>query len=170
MEEEEKGERVIRRFGRRVNLFKKRKKPLIRKTVQTLSQRNYLQLIINIVLVLLFLLILIVSLYILRRVLLPKIISNNQIIITPQGSLLSDSNQIKNLIQNSGLEIDTIYFASDASSLTFNLQKNIYVLLSLKKDIRGQIDLVEAISRQLNEDGKRAIYIDLRYNKPIVKF
>jgi hypothetical protein len=32
------------------------------------------------------------------------------------------------------------------------------------------MDLVEAVDKQIKEDGKQAIYIDLRYNKPVVKF
>jgi len=52
----------------------------------------------------------------------------------------------------------------------FRLKEKTGVALSTDKDIPSQLDMVTAIDRQLITDGKQAISIDLRYNKPIVKF
>lgn len=169
MEEEVKNERR-KGFKRSVSLFKRRKKPKIRSTVKVHSHRNYTRLIINITLVLIGIFILTVSLYILRQIFLPKIINNDKVILNPQGSLPPDNNQVKNIILNTGLVVDNVEFSTTSAVVSFRLNKVTQVTLSLEKDIASQMDLVEAVDQQIIEDGKQAIYIDLRYNKPIVKF
>lgn len=169
MEEEVKEERVPR-FNKRVSFFKKRKKPKIRSTVSANSHRNYTRLIINISLIIIGLLIVTVLLFITRRVVLPKLLNRDSVILNPQGAPPPDNNQVKNIIVNTGLVVDEVRFSTNSAVVTFTLNKVTNVILSLEKDIAGQMDIVEAISSQIIEDGKQAIYIDLRYNKPIVKF
>jgi hypothetical protein len=171
MEEEAKEEKKeTPRFKRRVSLFRKRKKPKVRSTVKVHSHRNYTKLITNIVLILLGLFILTTILFILRRVVLPKVMNHDTVIINPQGATAMDNNQVRNIIENTGLVVEQFEFATNSAYVTFTLNKTTQVLVSLDKDIRGQMDLVEAVDKQIKEDGKQAIYIDLRYNKPVVKF
>lgn len=170
MEEEVKEETKINRFNKRVSLFRRRKKPKIRTTVKAHTHRNYTRLIINISLVLLGIFILVVLLFILRQVVLPNFVGHDDVILNPQGSVPPDNNQVKNIILNTGLVVDNVEFASNSAVVTFTLNKVTRVMLSLEKDIAGQMDIVEAVDQQIIEDGKQAIYIDLRYNKPVVKF
>lgn len=86
------------------------------------------------------------------------------------GNGYPDNDQIQNILQNRGMDITGIAFASDSASVTFVVQGSTQVALSKEKDINTQLDMVDAIARQISEDGKQAISIDLRYNKPIVKF
>lgn len=171
MEEEVKEEvKAAPRFKRRVSLFRKRKKPKVRTTVKVHSHKNYTKLITNIVIGLLALFIVITLLFIVRRVLLPNILNRDVVILNPQGAAAMDNNQVRNIIENTGLIVDKFEFATTSAYVTFTLNKTTQVLLSLDKDIGGQMDLVEAVDKQIKEDGKQAIYIDLRYNKPVVKF
>ncbi len=170
MEDEVKEERKTTRFKRRVSLFRKRKKPKLRSTVKVHSHRNYTKLITNIVLGLLALFILITLLFIIRQVVVPKFLNRDKIILNPQGATALNNNQVRNIIENTGLIVDKFEFATTSAYVTFTLNKTTQVLISLDKDIGGQMDLVEAVDKQIREDGKQAIYIDLRYNKPVVKF
>ncbi len=170
MEEEVKEEKKIPRFKRRVSLFRKRKKPKVRSTVKVHSHKNYTKLITNIVIGLLALFIVVTLLFIVRRVVVPSIVNRDVVIINPQGATALDNNQVRNIIENTGLVVDRFEFATTSAIVTFTLNKTTQVLLSLDKDIAGQMDLVEAVDKQIKEDGKQAIYIDLRYNKPVVKF
>lgn len=170
MENEPKKEERKNPYNKRVSLFKKRKKPQIRPLKAVNKQRNYKKLILNAALIIVAIFILATTLYIVRNLFLPLVMINNQKIIIPQGKLLPDNNQVKNIILNAGLSVSDIKFATNSSTVTFKLKKDILVLISTGKDVRNQLDLVEAIESQVMADGKRAIYIDLRYNKPIVKF
>lgn len=170
MEEEVKEEAKISRFRRRVSLFKRRKKPKIRSTVKAHTHRNYTTLVTKIALVLISIFILVVLLFIVRQVFLPKIMSNDKVILSPQGASLMKDSQVKNIIVNTGLIVDNVDFATTSATVSFTLNKVTQVILSLEKDIQSQMDIVEAVDSQIKEDGKQAIYIDLRYNKPVVKF
>lgn len=169
MDKEEK-EKSYPRTNKRVSLFKRRKKPQERPLVRVRKQKSYKRLVINISLVVLGLFILATALYIIKNTVISKFAEGRRGIIAPQANPYPDDNQIKNVIQNSGLQTSGIIFATNSATVTFYFKKDTFVLMSTKKDIRNQLDLVEAISLQLMSEGKRAIYIDLRYNKPIVKF
>ncbi len=169
MDKEER-EKSYTRTNKRVSLFKRRKKPLERPLVRVHKQKSYKRLVINASLVVLSLFILVTALYIVRVTVVSKFIEGEKDIIAPQANPYPDDNQIRNAIQNSGFETAGINFASNSATVTFYFKKDTLVLMSTKKDIRNQLDLVEAISQQLMSEGKRAIYVDLRYNKPIVKF
>lgn len=81
-----------------------------------------------------------------------------------------DNSQIKNTIQSAGLDVSSVIFATNSAEVTFLIHDKTSVYFSAEKDIKNQLDLVQAIDRQLTADGKQAIVIDLRYNKPIVRF
>lgn len=167
--EKEEAQKRKRPLIKRVSLFKKRKKPTERPLVRVKKQRNYTKLIINIALVVIGIFIIVTLLYIIRNVFLPGFVISNNKIIVPQGSVLPDKNQMENIIRNHGMEVDRISFASSSATVSFYFNKSTQVILSTRKEIVSQLDLVEAIDNQLKQEDKRAIYIDLRYNKPIVK-
>lgn len=167
--EKEKEVTRLPRTNKRISLFKKRKKPNERPLVRLKNQKNYKRLTANIIIVVVGIFILATILFIIRNIFIPTLNFNKNEIIIPQGNPYPDNNQVENVLKNSGLEISNIKFASSSSVVSFNLRKKIEVMITTEKDIRSQLDLAEAIDKQMTTDGKRAIYIDLRYNKPIVR-
>lgn len=159
-----------KRVRRRVSLFKRRKKSDIRPFVRERKHREYKKLLLRFFLVVLGIFILASLLLFVRSFVLPSIFHKNQNILNPMGNGYPDNDQIQNILQNRGMDIAGIAFASDSASVTFVMQGSTQVALSKEKDINTQLDMVDAIARQISEDGKQAISIDLRYNKPIVKF
>lgn len=167
----EEAENIVRRKGliKRVSLFRKRKRPQERSQVSAHKHRNYKKFLINVSLIVIVLFILATLLYIVRNIFLQNFLIERQEIIKPQGSVRIDNNQIQNIIQNKGLDIEKIVFSTSSATVSFYFEGKTQVFLSRDKDIDSQLDLIEAIDRQLESDGKQAIYIDLRYNKPIVR-
>ena len=171
MEEKEKSEKEKRpRVKRRVSLFRRRRKPDIRPFVRAKKQRHYKKLIIRLIFVILTLFVLIVILYCIKTFLIPQFFYKNTQILSPEGSSVMDNSQIKNTIQSAGLDVSSVIFATNSAEVTFLIHDKTSVYFSAEKDIKNQLDLVQAIDRQLTADGKQAIVIDLRYNKPIVRF
>ena len=173
MENEEKKTQQIpqeKRIKRRVSLFKRRKKSDIRPFVKERKHREYKKLLLRFFLIVLGLFIITALLLFLRSIVFPNIFHKNLNILNPMGNGYPDNDQIQNLLQNKGMDITRIEFASDSASVTFFIHGSTQVVLSKEKDINSQLDMADAIDRQISEDGKQAISIDLRYNKPIVRF
>lgn len=78
--------------------------------------------------------------------------------------------QIRILISESGLNVSDLSVATDSGIITFTLNSKTQIVISKYKDLNAQLDLIKAIDRKILSDGKQAISIDLRYNKPIVRF
>ena len=158
------------RSKRRISLFKKRRRPDLRPFVREKKKQQGKKLLFTI-LGAAFVLFLIASiLFAFKSYVLEKFFVPDKVLMNPQGELFPDKNQIENVIANKGLDASQIVFASDSATVTFMIKNKTQVTLSLSKNLRSQIDLVESIDRQITMDGKQAISIDLRYNKPIVKF
>lgn len=168
-EEGQKRQKGFNKFNKRVSLFKRRKKPKVRALVKEHKHRDYKKLIINITLLVIVIFIISAALYIVRFAFFQNYMMGQQELVTPQGSPGMDDNQIENIILNKGINLSNVRISTVSSAITFNLEENIQVIITKEKNIDSQLELVEAISRQLKRDGKRAVYIDLRYNKPIVK-
>lgn len=168
--EENKIEKEAPRPKRRISLFRRRKKPNIRPFVREKKSRQGKKIVIYVLGIAFALFFIAGVLFTLKNLILDKIFTSSSEILSPQGEAFPDQNQVENIIRNKGLEAESIQFASDSAIVTFVIKKRTTVVLSLSKDLRSQIDLVESIDRQINLDGKQAISIDLRYNKPIVKF
>ena len=172
MEKEEKQiePQQEKRTKRRVSLFKRRKRSDIRPFVKERKHREYKKLLLRFFLIVLLLFLLAALLFFVRSYVIPGIFHKDVNILNPLGNGYPDNDQLQNILQNKGMDITGIEFASDSASVTFLMRGSIHVALSKEKDINTQLDLADAIVRQMSEDGKQAISIDLRYNKPIVRF
>lgn len=159
-----------KRAKRRVSLFKRRKRSDIRPFVKERKHREYKKLLMRFFLVVLGLFMLAALLFFVRSYVLPSVFHKDLNILNPLGNGYPDNDQIQNILQNKGLDISNVEFASDSASVTFVMHGSTLVTLSKEKDINAQLDMADAVARQITEDGKQAISIDLRYNKPIVRF
>lgn len=154
----------------RISFLKKRRKADIRPFVREKKKLQYKRYIGYFVVFLVFLFLLSGLLYAIRVVVVAKLFEQDKKIINPQGAIKPTNDQIQGILASSGLQISDIYFATGSAVVKFNMKEKISVLLSTDKDIISQLDMVQAIDRQLTGDGKQAISIDLRYNKPVVSF
>jgi cell division septal protein FtsQ len=172
MENEEKKEEQVKapRTKRRVSLFKRRKKSDIRPFVKEHKNRAYKKLLIRFSLFILCLFLFAAVLFSVKVYVIPAIMHKNVSILNPLGNGYPDDDQILEILHNKAMDITGIEFASDSASVVFLFHGSTRVYLSKEKDIGGQLDMVDAIYRQVTMDGKQANSIDLRYNKPIVKF
>lgn len=169
MEKEEPKDQLPKK-KRRVSLFKRRKKSDIRPFVRERKHREYNKFFRTVALAVLALFVFAGLLYGIKSYALPLVFHKNVEILTPTGNGFPDDYQIKSILQNKALNITGIEFASDSATVSFFMFDKTKVFLSKEKDIEGQLDLVEAVYKQMAGDLKQAISIDLRYNKPIVKF
>lgn len=163
-------DKVKPRSKRRLSLFKRRKKPNIRPFVKEKRTKQGKRILMYVLITAFALFFLTGILIAIKNIILYRLVSPESKILSPQGEAFADKNQVENLIKNKGLEAENIIFASDSAVVSFIIKKRTTVTLSLSKDLRSQIDLIESIDKQIIMDGKQAISIDLRYNKPIVKF
>ncbi|MDO8269254.1 MAG: hypothetical protein Q7T54_01120 [Candidatus Levybacteria bacterium] len=155
---------------RKVSLFRRRKKAEIRPFVKAKKHREYKKIIRTFLIFLAVIATLSAFLYLIRFYVIEFFVAKNEELITPQGTVIIDDNRAKEIIEESRLPITGITFATEAALISFTLNGKTKVIVTKYKDIGIQMDLVEAIDRQVTLDGKQAISIDLRYNKPIVKF
>lgn len=169
MEEEIKEESKPKK-KRSVSLFKRRKKSEIRPFVKEKKKREYKKILFAFFIFTFFIFILSAFLYFFRIFVVPNIFQNKSEVISPQGNAIPDDDTIQKTLLDSGLKVSNIKFQNDASIVVFTLNGRTQILLSRFKNIKDQLELIEAIDRQVTADGKQAISIDLRYNKPIVKF
>ena len=154
----------------RISFLKRRKKADIRPFVREKKKRQYKKYVVYFLGFLLGLFLLSGLLYAVRVILIAKIFEENEKIISPQGTPKPTNDQIEQMLDSSNLEISNVHFSTASAVVEFRLKEKTTVSLSTEKDIPSQLDMVVAIDRQLISDGKQAISIDLRYNKPIVKF
>jgi len=170
MEEEKKEELQVPRKKRRVSLFKRRKKPNIRPFVQQKKHREYKKTLTRVFLAFGVLFLLAIALFAVQKFLIPGLFLRNTIMLSPQlNAPLSDS-EMEQLIKESASDITSVQFSSGSAAISYMLHGVTAVYLSPEKDIKQQLALVNAIDRQVLGSGKQAISIDLRYNKPVVKY
>lgn len=170
MEEEKKEEIQVPRKKRRVSLFKRRKKPNIRPFVQQKKHREYKKTLARVFLIIGILFLLAVLLFAVQKFLLPAFFQRNTVILSPQLNAPLSDNEIKQLIKESASDITSVQFSSGSAAISYMLHGATAVYLSPEKDIKQQLALANAIDRQVLGSGKQAISIDLRYNKPVVKY
>jgi hypothetical protein len=154
----------------RISFLKKRKKADIRPFVRDKKQRQSKKYIVYFLVFLVGLFLLSGVLYAVRVIVISKFFEQDEKIINPQGTPKPNNDQIEEMITSSGIQITDIQFSTASAVVEFRLKEKTHIALSTDKDIPSQLDMVTAIDRQLISDGKQAISIDLRYNKPIVKF
>lgn len=108
-------------------------------------------------------------LYAVRFFILEALVSRSEI-ITPQGTSIPDKDAVVRAILDRFPVATAIENYDQVFEATFMIGKETRVYVKTDKSLETQLELVEAISKQIEMDGKKAISIDLRYNKPIVKF
>lgn len=170
MEEEKKEEVHTPGKKRKVSLFKRRRKPNIRPFVQQKKHREYKKTVTRVLIIVFVLFCLAAILFVLQRYFIPNFFLKDQVIVTPQQNIPLTNNEIEKIITESSSDISDVRFSTGSASISFTLRGSVAVYLSPERDIKQQLSLVSAIDRQVITDGKQAISIDLRYNKPIVKY
>jgi cell division septal protein FtsQ len=170
MEEEKITKKEAPKKKRRVSLFKRRKKSDIRPFVREKKKRQYKKYLSALILTVVALFLLVAILLMIKSVVIPRLFHPEAVILSPQGQVLPDNTTVRSIIQGKGLDVTDMQFATDSAMVTFTLHNSTQIYMPLDKNIEEQIRIIEAIDQQLMSEGKRAISIDLRYNKPIVKF
>lgn len=154
---------------RKVSFFKKRKKQEIRPLVREHTTKKNKKLYFLVIFIIFGIIALCALLFALRFAVI-SYFEERQPIISPQGKSLPEFEEIKKSLLESGLEITNINSATSSSYIRFTLNDKTTVYLRKDEQIERQLDMVRSIERQMTIDGKSTISIDLRYNKPIVKF
>ena len=166
MEKEQKVD--IPRKKRKTSLFRRRKKAEIRPFVRAKKQYQLSKILRLFLLVILAIFCITAIIFATKELILPKILYRSERLVSPQGSQYLTQKQIELLLTD--MNIDSLKVKLYGDVITFTLNKKVNVFITQKKDIKQQLVLVLAIDKQITLDGKQAILIDLRYNKPIVKF
>ena len=157
-------------FKRKVSIFKRRKKADVRPFVLETRLKKFKKILVKLFFLVCVLFALAFILYGIRYYMIPYLFEpKEKQIISPIRQTMQILD-IEREIKNSGLNIEDIKFSKDLSVVIFMLNGEIKVYLDPKDDIKSMLILLKAIENQMIEDNKKAIYIDLRYNKPIVKF
>lgn len=154
---------------RRVSLFRRRKKANLRPLVLDKKKREYKKVILLLLFFLGVVILLSLVLTAIRIYIIDGIFVKNEEIISPQ-SIIIGNDEVKNIIKNQNLNTSSVAIATESGEITFVLNGKTKIFMTNRKDVATQIGLVKSIDRQITLDGKQAITIDLRYNKPIVKF
>lgn len=169
MEEEtqEKPQKPLKK--RKVSLFKRRKKAEIRPFVKEKKEKRIKKVFKFLALVIAIIFGISVLLYGIRHLLIITIFSNSTTILTPQSSSTVGKEDVDQVLRKSGIDYKDLVISTSSATITFQTN-NSQIFLSKEKSVEEQIKTVQAILRRLSLDGKRATVVDLRYNKPIVKF
>ena len=170
MEKEKKEEqRATLRKKRIVSIFRRRKKSDIRPFIKEKKQRKFQKILLYLSLCVVLIFFLVGFFFSLRFIVIPKVFeSKNTIILSPVDKNQLQNTDIIHIIEKRSLDISDIIFTD--STVSFLMHRDTKVVFSTEKDIKTQLNILVSIDQQMTFDNKRAIYIDLRYNKPIVKF
>lgn len=167
--EERKEQREKSKRKRIVSIFRRRRKSEIRPFVREKKQRKFKKILFYLFIIIVLIFCLTGFFFSLRFIVIPKFFeSKNAVILSPVDKNQIQNEDIKKLISESGIDVSDIVFSDYTVSFMFH--RDIKVVFSTEKNIKAQLDLLVSIDQQMLLDNKRAIYIDLRYNKPIVKF
>lgn len=169
MEEQEDFQIQKLSIKRKVSLFKKRKKPNIRSFVKETKQKKFKTTILRLLFLVLIIFSIVGVLWYARFFLIPSVFENShQNILKPVDVSINPSD-IKKEISSSGLDIEDIKVSNDLTEVSFKIHREVLVLMDPRNDIKKDLEVLKAIDDELIQDRKRAMYIDLRYSKPIVK-
>ena len=170
MEKEIKDEKGTEfRKKRIVSIFRRRKKSDIRPFIREKNQKKFKKIFLYFFLFIILIFCLAGLLLLLRVIIIPKVFElKNTVILSPLDKSTLQNSEIEKIIKESGLDVSDILFTD--LTISFMFHRDTKVFLSSEKDIKNQLNLLVSIEDQMTFDNKRAISIDLRYNKPIVKF
>ncbi len=168
--EEAKEEKLESRPKRRkVSLFKRRRKAEIRPFVKEKKEKKLKKLfkLLGIVIAIIFAVSAI--LYGIRYLLIVTVFSNKTIILNPQSTSSIGNEDVEKTLRANNIAFQELAISSVSGMIKFRTN-DVQVFISSQKKIDEQILTLQAILRRLSLDGKRPTLVDLRYNKPIVKF
>lgn len=174
MKEEEIEEPPSRRSSKRrihVSLFKKRKKAKIRSIVVTKrsAREKFLFQIILLCIIVIFLCVGV--LFGVQKILnLSVFQGNDKPIIVPVLNDVVTSEDVARAFDKTHLNVEKIANASNSAIFEVKIEDGPTVILSGLRNVTDDVVLVDSILRRLTIENKKPIIIDLRYNKPIVKF
>lgn len=98
----------------------------------------------------------------------PKFSNHSGEIINPNATYsISD---IRDALAQAKIQYTTVTISSSSGSLRADLDKGTQVYFSYEKEINWQISSLQSILQRLTIENKIPTVIDLRYNRPIVKF
>ena len=170
MEEEiVKEDRAKFRKKRIVSIFKRRKKSEIRPFIKEKKHKRFKKTLLYLFLSVALIFCIAFLFFALRFIVIPKFFeSKNTVILSPVDKNQLQNADIKRIIEDSGIDISDITFSD--LTVNFMIHRDTKVVFSTRNDIKSQLNTLILIDQQMTFDNKRAIFIDLRYNKPIVKF
>lgn len=92
-------------------------------------------------------------------------------IISP-NQIPTEKQDLRKLLTEKNIQFNAIYKASESSTLVVSLSKGGYVYFDLSKDLESQTGLLSTLMDRMTieEKNKKIQYIDMRYEKAIVKF
>lgn len=152
-----------------VSLFKRRKKSEIRPFIKEKNHKRFKKILSYLFLSIALIFSCVFIFFAVRFIVIPKFFeSRNTVILSPVDSNQLQNDEIKRIIEDSGIDISDITFSD--LTVSFMIHRDTKVFFSTRKDIKAQLNTLILIDQQMTFDNKRAIFIDLRYNKPIVKY
>lgn len=154
---------------RRVSLFKRRKKAEIRPFVKEKKEKRVKKIFKMLLIIILIIFGVSVVLYGIRHLLIITIFSKSTTILTPQSESVVGKEDVESILRANNLPYSELAISTSSAVVSFKTGDT-RVLFDKEMGIKEQVLTAQAILRRLSLDGKRASIIDLRYNKPIVKF
>lgn len=173
MEEEEKKVDKPSRKKRikHLRFFKKRKKSELRPFIEQKKNRRLKKILGVLFLIIIALFVLIGILIGIRYALeVYKGAQSSKEIVVGNVTVPESNEELMALFLEDGITIEPIESSSFSAKLTIQVTNGPRVILSRSKDVKTQVQLLESILRRLIIEDKKPTVIDLRYNKPIVKF
>ena len=95
---------------------------------------------------------------------------NSQDIISPGKQNVIELDIARQLIIDSDIKIEKFGYASGSSVLELKIEDGATVYFSNSINFTEQAELLKKILYSLKSEDKKPLVIDLRYNRPIVKF
>ncbi len=102
---------------------------------------------------------------------LPTFGSSNEKILAPNASIQSLS-VFNTQLKSKNIQFDTMSVATESPTVVVYLSNGAYAYLDLHTNAKAQADLLSLILSRIASDNqpKKLKYVDLRYDKPVVKY
>ncbi len=91
-------------------------------------------------------------------------------IISPGSQNVIEVNKARDILIEKDIAINELNYSSESASLTLQIIDGPIVYFSNSQDFMKQAEMLSEILYSLKNEDRSAVIIDLRYNKPIVKF
>ncbi len=101
----------------------------------------------------------------------PKIkLPSSTTVMNPRPAEVEDS--IPTALNSEGVVFEKVYYATESPTIVVRLPDNVYAYLLTNADSVSQVRLLKNIllRLQIENKNKKLKYVDLRFEKPIIKF